>query len=291
MKILLLGKNGQLGWELQRCLAPLGDIFSIDYPEVDLKESQKVHKLVRKISPDVIINAAAYTSVDDAEEEKDLAMTVNGTGPGILAEEARSLGAALVHYSTDYVFDGTKKEAYIESDPPDPINVYGWSKLAGEQNVQQVGGAYLIFRTSWLYSLRSGGFVRKVLGWARTNETLRIVSDQVGSPTWVRMLAEATVQVLARAGEKPLGWISDRSGLYHLGGEGVVSRLDWAKAVLKYDPNSGEQVVRKILPAKTSEFPTPAKRPFYTPLNCDLFAITFGLRLPNWEEALRMAMV
>jgi dTDP-4-dehydrorhamnose reductase len=290
MRILLIGKNGQVGWELQRALAPLGEILPVDYPEVDLASETSLRKCVRDVRPQAIVNAAAYTAVDRAETEPDLAMVINGIAPGILAEEASALGAALIHYSSDYVFDGTKGEAYNETDLPNPVNVYGWSKLAGDQNIQQVDGAYLILRTTWVYSLRSGGFVQKVLGWARKNETLRIVSDQVGSPTWARMLAEATAQVVAKAGDYILPWIKERRGLYHLGGEGTVSRLDWTKAILKYDPNPGEQVVREVLPALTSDFPTPAQRPLYSPINCDLFADTFGLRLPDWEEALRMAM-
>jgi dTDP-4-dehydrorhamnose reductase len=290
MRILLIGNNGQVGWELQRALAPLGEILPVDYPEVDLANETSLRKCVRDIRPQAIVNAAAYTAVDRAETEPDLAMVINGIAPGILAEEASALGAALIHYSSDYVFDGTKGEAYNETDLPNPVNVYGWSKLAGDQNIQQVDCAYLILRTTWVYSLRSGGFVQKALGWARKNETLRIVSDQVGSPTWARMLAEATAQVVAKAGDNILPWIKERRGLYHLGGEGTVSRLDWTKAILKYDPNPSEQVVREVLPALTSDFPTPAQRPLYSPINCDLFADTFGLRLPDWENALRMAM-
>ncbi len=290
MKILLIGKNGQLGWELDRCLRTLGLVYPLDYPEIDLARADSLREWVVRIQPQVIVNAAAYTAVDQAESEPDLAMTINGTAPGILAEEALKVGAALVHYSSEYVFDGTKGEAYQENDEPNPLSVYGWSKLAGDHNIQQVGGATLILRTTWVYSLRQGGFVQKVLSWARHNETLRIVSDQVGSPTWARMLAEATAQVLAKAGVDPSPWIEERRGLYHLGGAGAVSRLDWAKAILEYDPNPNEQVVREVLPAQTREFPTPAQRPLYSPVKCDLFENTFGIGLPDWEVALRLAM-
>ncbi|MBU0512321.1 MAG: dTDP-4-dehydrorhamnose reductase, partial [Chloroflexi bacterium] len=218
MRILLIGKTGQLGWELRRTLAPLGEVVAVDYPEINLADEKNVRDWVRRTQPQVIINAAAYTAVDKAESEPELAMAINGTAPSVLAEEARSLGGALLHYSTDYVFDGTKGEAYIESDVPNPLSVYGLSKLAGDQNVQQIDGAYLIFRTAWVYSLRQGGFVQKVLGWARENETLRIVGDQVGSPTWARMLAEVTAQVLAMGGANLAGWVAERRGLYHLGG-------------------------------------------------------------------------
>lgn len=290
MRILLIGKNGQVGWELQRTLATLGEVKTVDFPEIDLGSEERIRNVVSEVKPQVIVNAAAYTAVDQAENEKEIAMAVNGTAPGILAEEAVKLGAALIHYSTDYVFDGEKGEAYSEVDLPNPLNTYGWSKLAGDQNVQQVGGAYLVFRTSWVYSLRRGGFVQKVLGWSREQEILRIVSDQIGSPTWARMLAEITAQVLAKAGEDVVPWILERSGLYHLGGEGEVSRLEWAKAIIEFDSYPEEQVVKEVLPASSQEFPTLAKRPLVTPLRCDLFANTFDLRLPDWENALWIAM-
>jgi dTDP-4-dehydrorhamnose reductase len=290
MQILLFGKNGQLGWELRRTLAPLGDVHACDLPEVNLTDEDQVRMVIRDVRPDVIVNAAAYTDVDKAESEPDLAVAVNGTAPGILAEEAKALNVVLVHYSTIYVFDGKKGDAYNETDLPNPVNAYGWSKLAGDQNVQQVGGSYLIFRPTWVYSLRSGGFVLKVLEWARKNEILKIVDDQVGSPTWARMLAEITAQVLAKVGDHPSSWVKERRGIYHLGGDGAASRLEWAEAILKSDPRKEEQIVREIQPAKSSDFPTPAKRPLYTPLNCDLFADTFDLRMPDWEESLRLAM-
>jgi dTDP-4-dehydrorhamnose reductase len=290
MKILLIGTNGQLGWELNRTLLPLGEVVGIEYPDIDLSQEQRIRAVIHDVNPQIIINAAAYTAVDKAESEPELAMAINGTAPGILAEEARKSEAALIHYSTDYVFDGAKGEAYIETDQPNPLNVYGWSKLAGEQNVQQVGGDYLILRTSWVYSLRMGGFVQKVLDWARKKHTLRIVSDQVGSPTWSRMLAEITAQVLAKAGRESNSWLRERSGLFHLGGEGAASRFEWARAILKHDPEPEKRIVKELLPASSSEYPTPAERPLYSPLNCDLFVETFELRLPNWETALRAMM-
>jgi len=290
MKILLIGKNGQVGWELQRTLAPLGEVVAVDYPEIDLSDEQNTRTWVRKISPNLIVNAAAYTAVDQAESEQALAMAINGAAPGVLAEEAHNFGSVLIHYSSDYVFDGTKGEAYIETDPTNPLSVYGFSKLAGDQNVQQVDGAYLILRPTWVYSMRQGGFVRKVLDWAHNNPELRIVSDQVGSPTCARMLAEVTAQVLAMGHYDLTGWLSERKGLYHLGGRGAVSRLGWARKILAYDPYPEKQIAKEIKPALTSEFPTPATRPLYSPINCSLFADTFGICLPDWEQALRMAM-
>ncbi len=290
MKILLIGKNGQVGWEMQRTLATLGEVIAVDYPEIDLSTVTSIQDWVQRVTPNVIVNAAAYTAVDQAESEPELAMAVNGIAPGILAEEAQKINAALIHFSTDYVFDGTKGQAYDESDLPNPINAYGWSKLTGDQNIEQVGGVYLIFRTTWVYSLRTGGFVQKVLDWARKNETLRIVDDQIGSPTWARMLAEIIAQVLAQGQDNIVPWIANRRGLYHLGGAGTVSRLAWAKAILKFDPKPDEQIVAETLSAKTSDFPTPAKRPLFSPVKCDLFENTFGLRLPYWEEALQLAL-
>lgn len=290
MRILLIGKNGQVGWELQRTLAPLGEVIAVDYPDINLADEKNTREWVRRIEPQVLINAAAYTAVDKAESEPDLAMSINGTAPGVLAEEAQSLGAALIHYSTDYVFDGTKGDAYIESDVPNPINVYGMSKLAGDQNVQQVDTTYLILRTTWVYSMRQGGFVRKVLEWARKNPELRIVGDQVGSPTWARALAEVTAQVLAMGRGDLLGWLIERKGLYHLGGWGSVTRLDWARKILELDQHPEEQIIQNIRAAFTSEFLTPATRPLYSPIDCTLFADTFGICLPDWKDALRMAM-
>lgn len=290
MRILLLGRYGQLGWELARCLPPLGEVLAFDYPEVDLSQPGAARDLVRRSRPDLIVNATAYTDVDRAEQEQSLAAAVNAEAPGVLAEEARRLQAAFIHFSTDYVFDGTKGAPYVESDPVHPLNAYGRSKLAGEQAVRSAGGAFLVFRTSWVYSTRKGGFVTKVLGWARRNETLRIVEDQVSGPTWARLLAEVTAQLAARMGGDPFGWTMARRGLYHLAGEGFASRFEWARRILDLDPARGEQTVHTLLPARSDEFPTPAVRPLFSALNCDLFHDTFGLRLPPWQEALKLAL-
>jgi len=290
MRILLLGKYGQLGWELQRTLATLGQLFSYDFPEIDLRNQDQIHRLLRDSRPEVIINATAYTAVDKAESEEDIAMMVNADAAGLLAQEALDMDAALIHYSTDYVFDGTKSNPYVENDTPNPLGAYGRSKLAGEQAIQQTGGAYLILRTSWVYSLRRDSFVTKVLNWSRGQRQLRVVSDQVSNPTWARMLAEITSQMLARAEANPVGWLRERSGLYHLAGSGYTSRYKWAQAILKYDPKSDQQIVEDLTPAATDDFPTPAKRPLFTALNCDLFTKTFKLSLPEWEVALQLAM-
>jgi len=290
LKILLLGKWGQLGWELQRALAPLGEVTAVDYPEIDLANERQVREVVRTNHPQAIVNATAYTAVDKAESEPKTAMAINGCAPGFLAEEASRLGAILIHYSTDYVFDGRKGSEYLESDSPNPLGVYGQSKLEGERLIQAAGGVFLILRTSWVYSLRRDSFVTKVLQWSRQQSELRVVSDQVSNPTWARMLAEATALLLVKGGDGWRDWLGERGGLYHLAGSGYASRLEWAQAILKYDPRRDEQMTRDIQPALTADFPTPAQRPLFSALNCDLFAQTFGMHLPPWEGALRLAM-
>mgnify|MGYP001375666722 CR=1 FL=1 len=290
MKILLLGKTGQLGWELNRSLLTLGDLVALDYPEIDMSDADSIRSVVAKHNPELIINATAYTNVNKAESEPGLAMAINGTGPGILAEEAKRVKAALIHYSTDYVFDGTKGEPYKEEDPPVPLNIYGQTKLVGEQSVQSVGGPYLIFRTSWVYSMRRPCFVTKVLKWARKHETLRIVDDQISSPTWSRTLAEVTAQIIAQGRDRPTSYLNDKSGLYHLAGRGSCSRYEWAKAILALDPENEQQVVKKIIPVKSNTFETIAKRPHKSILNCSKITNTFGLILENWFTELILAM-
>lgn len=290
MKILLFGKNGQLGWELERALAPLGTIYALGLDELDLVQLDMLRAHIRKLQPQVIVNASAYTAVDRAEEETDLARAINVEAPRIMAEESRSLGGVMIHYSTDYVFDGRKTSAYTEADETNPLNVYGQSKLEGEQAIRQVGGAHVILRTSWVYSLRGDGFVSKVLKWARTQNVMRVVSDQVGSPTWARPLAEVTSLMLARGLDAPTQYFSERAGVYHLGGEGSVSRLDFSRAIVELDPKREEQTVQRLDPALTADFPTPALRPLTTTLDCAKFSSTFNLRLPNWKDALRLAL-
>jgi len=289
-RILLLGKFGQLGWELHRSLAPLGDIVAVDYPEINLLELESLISLISRMHPQIIVNATAYTAVDQAEDEPEIAEAINAIAPGKLAELAKEYQAALIHYSTDYVFDGSRGSPYLESDPPNPLGTYGSSKLGGEKAIQEVDPAYFIFRTSWVYSLRRDSFVTKVLSWARSQSELRIVDDQVSNPTWCRTLAGATALVLAKAGKDPTAWINERRGLYHLAGDGFASRLDWAKLILDYDPKREEQIAFHIGPAKTSDYPTPAKRPLFSALDCEKFADTFSLRLPTWQVALELAM-
>lgn len=290
MRILLLGKYGQLGWELRRSLATLGTVIALDYPEVDFTRPSDLPQVVLSARPDVLVNAVAYTAVDKAEEEADKAMAINGDAPGVLAEAARQIGAALIHYSTDFVFDGSKDLPYTEADAPNPLNAYGKSKLVGEQAVVQADGAYLILRTSWLYSTRQDNYVKKVLAWARQRPILRVVTDQTGSPTSARMLAEITAQMLAMAQDRLAEWLWERRGVYHLGGEGAATRYEWAEQILRLDPHREQQILQELQPAVSSEFPTPAVRPRYSALNCDKFEQTFGLRLPPWQEALQLTL-
>jgi dTDP-4-dehydrorhamnose reductase len=291
MRIVLFGKNGQVGWELQRILPCLGQVIALDYDELDLADLKTLQLRLNELKPDLIVNASAYTAVDQAETERDLAMKINAQAPGIMAEAARGSGAMLVHYSTDYVFDGAKGSPYVETDNPNPLNIYGESKLAGEMAIQQATDAYLIFRTSWVYSLRmKSGFVKKVLAWARQNEVLRIVDDQKGSPTWARMLAETTALLIAKGGEQPYDYFKSHRGIYHLAGKGGTSRFEWAKAILANDSRREEHQVKYLEPALSTEFPTPAVRPAYSILSCMLFENTFGLCIPGWQESLVLAM-
>jgi len=290
MQILLFGKHGQLGWELQRTLAPLGHVVALDIPEIDFSRPENVQETVLRIKPQIIINTSAYTAVDRAEDEPQIAMAVNGYAPGLLASLAADLGVALIHYSTDFVFDGGKGSPYRESDTPNPLNVYGRSKLAGEKAIQEVDRAYLILRTSWVYSMRGDSFVNKVLRWSRQQTKMRLVTDQVSNPTWARMLAEVTAQMIAKADRDVSSWLHERRGLYHLAGSDFTSRLEWGKAILRYDPHKEEQVAHEILPAQTSDFETTAQRPLFSALNCELFSDTFSLRMPPWKEMLQLAM-
>jgi dTDP-4-dehydrorhamnose reductase len=290
MKIVLIGKNGQLGWELQCVLPALGKVISLGRRELDLAAPGTVQETIRSLHPDLIINASAYTEVDLAETQVELAMRVNATAPGELAEVARKIGAVFVHYSTDYVFDGKNTRPYTEADSPNPINVYGKSKYLGEQNIQQAGGSYLTFRTSWVYSLRGNSFVNKVLGWSRKNTTLKIVSDQISNPTWARTLAVMTCLALVKYNEDLFEKIGERRGIYHLAGTGYTSRFDWARQILAYDPDRTEQLVQAIEPASSEEFPTPAVRPLYSALDCAHFERVFGLQMPEWNSMLKLAM-
>jgi dTDP-4-dehydrorhamnose reductase len=290
MKIVLFGKNGQLGWEFERSLPVLGPVFALDREQLDLCDVHQLQLTLSELKPGLIVNASAYTDVDRAEKEPELAMKINALAPGAIAEISRKLGAVLIHYSTDYVFDGTRSVPYTEDDQTNPLNVYGKSKLLGEENIRQAADAYLILRTSWVYSLRGNSFVNKVLGWARKNSTLRIVDDQFSNPTWARMLAQITSLLLAKRQGNLYDSIREQCGIYHLAGSGYTSRYEWAKQILAHDPRRAEQLVRALEPGRSEEFPTPAARPLFSALDCTRFENTFGLQLPPWDRTLELAM-
>jgi dTDP-4-dehydrorhamnose reductase len=286
-RILLIGKIGQVGWELRRTLAPMAQLMCVDFPEIDLCSGDSIRKWVSETGPQVVINAAAYTAVDKAEAELDKAMKINGVAPGILAEEARKAGALMVHYSTDYVFDGTKTEPYVETDQPNPLGAYGRSKLAGDEAVRAAGGAHLIFRLCWVYGARGQNFMLTMMRLARERETLRVVSDQVGCPTWSRLIAETTTLAVKQAiSADDFGAFS---GTYHLASSGTTSWHGFASAIIGFMPAEGRKCVQvEAIPA--SGYPTPAKRPAYSVLGCDKLERTFGLRLPLWEESLKQVL-
>ncbi|MBI9051130.1 MAG: dTDP-4-dehydrorhamnose reductase [Anaerolineaceae bacterium] len=289
-RILLIGINGRLGWELQRTCATLGEIVTADFPELNLAHPKKLGALLKNIQPDMIINAAAYTNMDQAETEIKLARKVNALSPGVLAQYAARHNIGLIHYSTDYVFDGQKGSSYLETDIPNPINTYGTTMLEGEQTVHDTCCAYFIFRTSWVYSLRQGGFVNKVMKWAREQKILRVVDDQISNPTWARMLAEATAQVIAQGDHNLIHFMKEHAGLYHLAGSGEVTRYEWARRILALDPKMREHVMEELKPAKTIDFPTAAVRPRNTTLNMQRFEETFNITLPHWDASLQLAM-
>ncbi len=290
MRILLFGKNGQVGWELARTLTPLGEIVAVDFPEVNFNDLQGLRDFTLKTKPDFIVNAAAYTAVDQAESETEIAMRVNGEAPGVLAQAAVDLGAGLVHYSTDYVFDGEKGAPYTEEDEPCPISVYGQSKLAGDRAVQESSCAHLILRTSWVYGARGTNFFLTFLRLAREREVLQIVEDQIGCPTWCAAIAEATYACLDMIGEGSdgdlTGGLHARSGIYNYVSTGEVSWYGFAQAILASDPRSEEHVMRQIDPIPTSEYPTPAQRPPYSVLSLEKIQSAFGVKTTSWETQL-----
>jgi dTDP-4-dehydrorhamnose reductase len=286
-RILLIGKIGQVGWELRRTLAPMARVTCVDFPDIDLTRGDSIRRWVRETRPQVVINAAAYTAVDKAESKPDQTMKINGVAPGILAEEAKKLGALLVHYSTDYVFDGAKTSPYVETDPPNPLGVYGRSKLAGDQAVRAVGGAHLIFRLCWVYGARGQNFMLTIMRLAREREKLRVVADQTGCPTWSRMIAETTTLALKQAvAARDFGALT---GTYHLASSGVTSWQGFAQAILNLMPAEGKKC-SAVDAISTPEYPTPAKRPAYSVLACEKLERTFGLQLPPWEESLKQVL-
>ncbi len=285
MKILLFGKGGQVGWELQRSLAPLGELIALDadsqQPCGDFTRLDDIAQSVRTIAPDVIVNAAAYTAVDKAENEPALARTINALAPGILAQEARKLGSWLIHYSTDYVFDGSGSKPWLETDPTAPLSVYGSTKLAGEEAIRAAGCHHLIFRTSWVYAARGGNFARTMLRLAQERERLTVIDDQIGAPTGADLLADVTAHAIRTARQRP-----ELSGLYHLAAAGETSWHGYACFVLDHARQAGIELkaaTENVLPVPTSAFPLPARRPLNSRLDTGKLQTTFDLHLPLWQ--------
>lgn len=286
MRILITGSRGQIGWELARCLAPLGEVVAIDHATLDFADPAAVRRMVRRVRPAVVVNGAAYTAVDRAETEEAEATRINGEAPGVLAEESVRCGAALIHYSTDYVFDGSQPRPYREGDWTAPINAYGRSKLVGERAVAAVGGSYLILRTSWVYAARGSNFPRTILRLAAERDRLTVVDDQIGAPTWARWIAEATGAIVAAGRGDVAGYLKERAGCYHLACAGATSWYGFARALLAVAAREGR--VAELVPIASRDYPTPAPRPASSRLDCTRLAETFGICLPAWEEGVRL---
>ena len=293
MKIMLTGANGQVGWELARSLMPLGEVTALDRTQCDLSRPETLPGIIRQIKPDVIVNAAAYTAVDKAEEEDGLATIINGTAVGVLAKEARKRKARLIHYSTDYVFDGTKAEPYTEDDIPNPINAYGRSKLAGEDAIKQVGGEYLIFRTSWVFANRGNNFIRTILRLAQERDELKVVGDQFGTPTSAELIADVTALVLYRISNMPI-LAEQISGTYHLTASGKTSWYDYSRLILETAIRHGcrlRLLPDKIAPITSAEYTLPAKRPECSHMDTYKIRSAFGLVLPSWQQQVERTII
>lgn len=282
MKILVSGKTGQVGWQLERTLPRVGETVAVGREQLDLARPDTIRDTIRAVRPDVIVNAAGHTHVDSAESMPERVHAVNGVAPGIMAEEAKRIGALFVHYSSVYLFDGTAPHAYTERDAPNPINAYGRSKLAGERAIAEVDGTHLILRASWVYDTRARNFVLTMLRLAAEHDALRVVDDQIGSPTWARSIAEATAAILRdvdRARAVP--------GTYNLAALGAVSRYDFTQRMLELTRGPHAQRPPRLIRIKTPDFPLPAPRPLNSALDSTKLATTFGVPLTHWETQLR----
>jgi dTDP-4-dehydrorhamnose reductase len=302
LTILLTGKTGQVGSQLLRLLPEIGEVVAPDRHEFDLLDSNKIRRVVREVRPQLIVNAAAYTAVDAAETQETDAYAINASAPGILAEAAQEIGAAVVHYSTDYVFDGSKRTAYEETDVVAPINVYGKTKLAGERAICTSGVPHLIFRTAWIYATRGRNFLLTILRLATEREELRVVRDQFGAPTWSGEIAAATVKILTQVTKQSSSastLISQVSGIYHLTAGGETTWYDFACAILEEAVHLSPDVpwfaeatrrrpliTKRVIPITTIEFPTPVSRPAFSVLSNSRLSLTFGIGLPDWRTQL-----
>jgi len=296
MKILLAGREGQVAWELRRTLACLGEVVALDRKtplRLDLADADSIKNAVETVRPGLIVNAAAYTAVDKAEQDRDAAFAVNAEAPGLLAEQALRFGAGLVHYSTDYVFPGDAHAPYRETDATGPQGTYGASKLAGEQAIAATGAPHYILRTAWVYGNRGGNFLLTMLRLMRERELVRVVGDQLGAPTWSRLIAEATALLIARSLDAEGRFApGERGGIYHLSCGGQASWFEFAQAIRAAGLEAGllAETCARVERIPSSEYPTPAKRPAYSVLSNDKLFAAFGLRLPDWREALRLCL-
>jgi dTDP-4-dehydrorhamnose reductase len=282
MRILIIGQNGQVSRELQQRLGAVGELIVPGRDQLDLTQPEQTRQQIQRVHPDLIINAAAHTAVDQAESEPELAYAINATGPGVLAEEALSLGIPLIHYSTDYVFDGSKAEPYNEADLPNPLGIYGKSKLAGEQAITAVQGQHLILRTSWVYSTHGRNFLLTMQRLLQEKPELRIVADQIGAPTWAGTIASSTVALIKR-------WQAGQTGAwgtYHLTAQGETSWFGFAQAISDALREQGKSCAT-LLPIPSSDYPTPAARPLNSRLNCSRLQREWGISQPDWQTALR----
>ncbi|RKZ94147.1 MAG: dTDP-4-dehydrorhamnose reductase [Gammaproteobacteria bacterium] len=290
MKILLVGKNGQVGFELQRSLACLGNITATDRNTLDLTDDDSIRSVIQALKPNLIVNAAAYTAVDKAETEQDLAMQINANAPKVIAEQAKQLDIPFIHYSTDYVFNGQNDKPWTEQDQTDPISVYGHTKLLGEQAIIDSGVAHLIFRTSWVYGNRGNNFLLTMKRLATERDELSVVNDQIGAPTWSRHIADVTANIIAqaKATKDVTQFIQQHAGIYNLSGAGETSWHSFAKAIFELLEQQGEQVA-KLNAIPTSAYPTPAQRPLYSCLDNQKLHQTFDIKLPDWQISLDLA--
>lgn len=296
MNILLVGRHGQVAWELRRALACLGEVTVLDRGSsplpMDLSDPDSIRATTAVIKPDLIVNAAAYTAVDKAEQEEDLAFKINAVAPGILAEQAKTMNAVLIHYSTDYVFPGDAQKPYVETDATRPRSVYGKSKLAGEEAIAQVGTPHYILRTAWVYGARGHNFLLTMLRLMRERQSIRVVNDQLGAPTWSRLIADATALIVAQSMNAGVLALDGRSGTYHLTCGGQTSWCEFAQAIRATAIAQGILTDRcaAIEPIPSTEYPTPAQRPAYSVLSNEKLAQQFSLRLPEWKETLELCL-
>lgn len=284
MKILLTGASGQVGYELERSLQPLGEVVAVDRARMDLSDLDQVRAVVRAVRPQLIVNPAAYTAVDKAESEPELAHRINALAPGVMAEEAKALGAAMVHISTDYVFDGRKAGPWVETDTPNPINVYGASKLAGEQAIAAAGIPHLIFRTSWVYGMRGKNFLLTMLRLAQERDELRVVADQHGAPTWSRTIADTCAHVLAQAAAGGPAWWDAHGGIYHLSAQGQTTWHGFTEAIVAQAGLSC-----RVLPISSDQYPVPAQRPANSCMSGEKLISRF-CSMPQWDQALALCL-